>query len=161
MASFLKNVEDKIEEVFGLITSANGYSKDWGSVNERDPNFQTYPSVFTKFAREFGNDDEDMSNAQSYTNGIELFLLVRDELNTSEEDPRLEIRDFYYEDMDLIKKAFGLDSALEDAGIMSIKYMGTEWEDVANADQFVPSKMIMQFNLIYSQDRLDPTIVAC
>ena len=154
-----------IENAIKGITIADGYNfEDYD--NERDLALATFPNFYVRIINEVNIDfDTGETSFHAYTNEAETEITLWTLNDSSEYDPQRINEDQLDLAEDDLKKLFAdsgqQGSPLGIAGADMFLYMGSETQYFDSNDIFTPEKRIFKFRLQYSQDRLDPTQIAC
>jgi hypothetical protein len=152
--SYIGTIQDQVEARIDAISTVSGYNTDWGSVSQRDTLFSEFPSAWIRVENE---ELETPSTVGSYKCTLELVLECWTELDSSEEDPRYQNRDKLYDVYEDIKKAFA--TSVDAATTTEV----TDMVIVKNekGDRFRPNRIDITLQIIYSQDRNDPSQPGC
>ncbi len=159
------NIRNAIENAIKGITIGQGYNFEDYS-NERDLAHATFPNFYVRIINEVNLDfDSGQTAFNSYTNEAETEITLWTCNDNSEYDPQRINEDQLDLAEDDLKKLFAdsgqQGSPLGVAGADMFLYMGSETQYFDSNDIFTPEKRIFKFRLQYSQDRLDPTQIAC
>ena len=161
--SLLGDFITRIELLISQMRKTNNYNSDWsalptvGLVN--DKNFQSFPCGQAVAINESSFDEGNFANA--YSNESLIEIIVRDASVTVESDPVVDIRALFYNDLEDLKKLFGVDTTLNTLGVETFWYESMELVLNESRDYFTPKHMIVRFRMRYFQDRESPSTVAC
>lgn len=159
------DIRNTLESLMDSMSIANGFYFDWGKYN-RDLALTNFPNYYIRFPSEENLDFESgETNFGAYDNVCIVEISVQTKMQDSALDPqRLGEDELDKAEVD-IKKLFAdsgqIGSDLGNVGASSFMYMGYETEYFNSNDIYNPEKRIFKFRLQYTQDRLDPDMIAC
>lgn len=144
----LTDIAAEIAELIDDITIANGFTYDFGSINEPDMAHMRYPSADITYASE--QVINDLVLAQYGFADAEFQIKIRSKLLTTEGAPLHAIDAEHDKIMHDIKHVFGVNrGALSLTGNPVITYKSFEKENAKAGDVFIPSALIIKWNVRY------------
>jgi len=161
------DIRNAIETAVKGMTQVGGYNFDWGNSSfNRDLALTSFPNFYVRIPTEENLDFEDgQTNFGAYDNMAIVELIVHCKQTDSALDPQRSGEDELDLAEDDLKKLFAdsgqQGSALGQVGATSFMYMGYETEYFTSNSLYIPEKRIFKFRLQYTQDRQDPTLIAC
>lgn len=139
-------ITNKIIELIPNMTIANGYSRDYGSVNEYDPDSRSYPAYFTDAQLETGFIDES-TVIDRYTVASPFTFRVM--INTASDlDQQL---DFIISDFGRLMASYKQN--LQDLGMIEYEY--TEYDFNYTNMQAHPAEIIHTWTIQYRRQKIE------
>ena len=147
------------------MTTIGGFNFNWTS-NNRDLALSTFPNFYVRLLNETNLDfSSGETNFGAYDNEVDCEIKVTTNNSDAEFDPQRINEDQLDLCEDDIKKLFAdsgqQGSLLGTAGATSFMYMSSETNYFESNDMFTPENRIFKFRLQYTQDRLNPSQIAC
>lgn len=143
----LINIINQIKTIIPLMTIANGYQYNHGSVNQYDPASRTYPASFLEFPDEEGA-DEDEEVIERYVTNTQLNIrtIVPTSANL-DQDIQNVISDFglmFHSNL----------ATLQTKGLIVPDYLGSSV--IYTLCTAYPAETITRWNLKYRRQKSDP-----
>lgn len=112
------SIIERINALIGAMTESGGYSFDYGSVNEYDPESRTYPATFTDYEAETAIPDADSVIERTSKYCEVVFRVIIGTSSDVDEDLNKVLGDFdemFYNNFD---------GDLNDKGLIDYQYIG-------------------------------------
>jgi hypothetical protein len=140
----------------------DGYFYDWGLSNLRDEAAKLeagYPNAVIEINREVNQDQQGSAHAGAYDNYATCTIRVAQDAAALGEDPRYSLNPEQEKALDDIKRFFGLDPQI---GGLSNSVQYKEWRRsfTKNGDVLRPGEMELDFEIWYTQDRQQPSLIS-
>jgi hypothetical protein len=135
----------------------DGFNFDWGECNSEDLAHATFPHAIIDPVEEECLDETDGAWALAYRNKLIFKIKIRQEASTEDINPKYGIRELFFLALDDLKKLFGNNCTL--AGeVECMIYKGSNFDmtRIGNNDIFIPYEMLTNWQVEYSQSRINP-----
>lgn len=164
MSVILDNIELEMISLIAHMRKASGYNFDWSIVNEEDDAIGHFPKCTINprdgvADKEVSKDTEAGIGSREYTNEVMFTYLVEGELPAFNNNPAFAIRSTMRKALDDLKKVFGINNQLN-GKCDNILYVASQIEPIKTNDVLATARLRAIFRVIYSQDRIDPTLYA-
>jgi hypothetical protein len=153
--SILWNAWDAIATAIRGLTTAGGYSANWGSVDVYEDAHKVYPAADLDITEEENLDEG--PHVGAYTNVATLTIEVNDKLAATAQFPHKQIKKQLLNRIDDLKRLFGLNPSL--GGVFYVQYQG--FEITPTDDMHTSGRALVTFTIQYTQDRTSPQNGAC
>jgi hypothetical protein len=157
----LTTVRTNMAAMILTMTTTNGFNLDWSTVNQRNyaiGGFQRAEIYCT------GEENVDVSNgigSQDYTNIATFEIRAACKLAVSSANPLFDINDVFDQGLDDLKQLFGNSAnngnSVNGACDVIVYKSFKRTESSGSGDQFIPAKLITQWQVYYAQDRANPS----
>ncbi len=159
-------IEQEIEEFLESLSVANGYRLNWGPVNYIDRALEDHSSYncfsVVYFNSEENHDDVNMVHASAYSNQASYSIECRVPLDTQSSKPQFDQRKLLYLAQEDIKKVFGTYPSLNSVYATNVQYQSSSIvpDTLGKHDMFMPRMLLVDIDVWYFQDRIDPSIIS-
>lgn len=144
----IDSIMGQIKTQIATMTKANGYSVDYGSINEHDYTARTYPAVFLRVPNEYAETEDEDQQYGRYSVHAPLEIEVRCETSKDLNKTVMKIRN------DFAKMYVDDEAVLRAAGLLRSVYVGSSIKN--RLISAYPVTIILNYILYHRRQRTNP-----